>query len=150
MKVILLTDVANLGKKNDILDVNDGYAKNFLFKTKKAIAYTDGSLKKLSKELEHQKEIHDEEVYQANLLKDELESKEIMFSLKSNHGNAFGKISSKQLIEEINKTNKLINKYMLKKAHEWGLGNHIVEIELHKEVIAKVKINVVGQENAIN
>ncbi|MGL4950343.1 MAG: 50S ribosomal protein L9 [Mycoplasma sp.] len=142
MKVILLTNVANLGKKDDIVEVNDGYAKNFLFKTKKAIAYTEGSLEKLSKQLEEQKEVHDQEVADAVVIKNELESKPLTFYLKSNHGHAFGCISSKQLIEEINKDKKIINKYMLKKEHEWGLGPNTVEIELHKEVVAHIKINV--------
>ncbi|MGL4947949.1 MAG: 50S ribosomal protein L9 [Mycoplasma sp.] len=145
MKVILLTDVANLGKKNDIVDVNDGFAKNFLIKKKQAIAYTDGSLKKLAKELEHQKEIYNQDVYQANLLKNKLEAIEVVFHLKSNNGIAFGHISAKEFIEKINEKEKLINKYMLKKQHEWGLGQQTVEVELHKDVVANIKINVIGK-----
>ncbi len=141
MKVILLKDVPNLGKKNDLVEVNDGYAKNFLFKKKLAVPNTQTSVDRLNKDLEHEQELYQEGVYEAELLKKKLESLSPTFYLNSNHGNAFGEISAKHLIEEINKDEKLITKYMLSEKG-WGLGPHNVKIKVHKDVVAIVKINV--------
>ncbi len=56
MKVILLKDIRKLGKKDDVVEVSDGYARNFLFKNKSAIAYTKGSAKVLDKQMEERAE----------------------------------------------------------------------------------------------
>lgn len=145
MKVILLADVPNLGKKNDIVEVNDGYAKNFLFKKKLAVQENKISLEKLNDDLIHQKEEYERQVYEAELLKQKIESLKPVFYLKSNHGHAFGKISAKELIETVNKDEKLINKYMLNEK-EWGLGPHKIHLSLHKEVKAILTINVLEKE----
>ncbi len=144
MKVILLKDVANVGKKNDIVETSDGYARNFLIKNKLAIQYSKGSLESLQKRIEKIKSDHDADVLEASLLKKELEEKEYIFHLKSNKGKSFGQISAKQLIDEINKTRKIVNKYMIMGDHCWDIGNHVVLFKLHNEVIAKVRINIIG------
>lgn len=146
MKVILLSDIPNLGKKNQVVEVNDGYGKNFLLKTKRAIVYTETSANVLSNQIEKQNDDYAKEVYEANLFKQKLESKDYVFYLKANHGNAYGHISAKELIDKINEEEKLVNKYMLKKEHEWGLGPHRVEFSVHKDVIAIIKINVMEQK----
>lgn len=145
MKIILLEDVVNLGKKNQIIEVNDGYAKNFLFKKKLAVAYTKSSLNKLNLDLKHIEEEHELEVYEANLLKQKIENMNLNFKLHANHGKAFGTISVKQLIDEINKQEKIVTKYMFYEK-EWGLGPHNIEIHIIKEVTAILKINVLEQE----
>lgn len=146
MKIILLTDVPNLGKKNDVLEVNDGYAKNFLMKTKKAVAFSPTAVQRLKTELKDQETNYQEEIFQSKLLKQELENLELTFYLRSNHGNVFGHISSKELIDKINEHGKKVNKFMLVKTHEWDLGQHEIELQLHKEVTAKIKITVLEQK----
>lgn len=144
MKVILLANVDKLGKKNDIVEVNDGYAKNFLIKKGLAIQDTKNSLQKLNEQLDQEKQIYEASVYEANLLKQKLEELDLVFYLHSDHhGNSFGKVSNKELIDQINKNEKLINKYMLLEKCELGLGQHFVKIKLHDNVIANVKVNVV-------
>lgn len=146
MKIILLTDVANLGKKNDVLEVNDGYAKNYLIKTKKAVVFSPTAVQRLKAELKDQETDYQEEIFQCKLLKQELENLELTFYLRSNHGNVFGHISSKELIDKINEHGKKVNKFMLTKDHEWDLGPHTVTLQLHKEVTANIKINVLEQK----
>lgn len=146
MKVILLEDVPNLGKKNDLVEVNDGYAKNFLFKKKLAVANTQTSVQRLNKDLEHEQELYQEGVYEAELLKKKLESLTPTFYLNSDHhGNAFGEVSAKHFLDEINKDEKLITKYMLQ-AKGWGLGPHQVKVQVHKDVVATIKINVLEKK----
>lgn len=145
MKVILLADVAKLGKKNDVITVNDGYAKNFLIKQHLAVSHTASAATRLNKDLAADQQVRERAVADAFLLKQKIENLEFIFYLNSNQGHAFGAISSKQLLDKINETEKLVTKYMLKTEHQWGLGKHLVELQLHKEVTAKLKIKVMEQ-----
>lgn len=146
MKVILLEDVKNVGKKHEIVEVSDGYATNFLVKTKKAVIYTQKSKAILEKDLEIIESNEQQKILEASLLKDELEKKIFKFSLKVNNLRTFGSITNKQIIDEINSEQKLISKHMITKPHSLGIGDHYVDVELHKKVIAKIKI-VVESEN---
>lgn len=142
MKVILLEDIKGLGSKNTIVEVADGYAKNFLIKQKKAVAYTTTSQQILNQNLEALQAQKQEAILQATLLKEELESKVLYFSLKANNLQTFGNISNKQIIEELNKDTKVVTKHMLTKPHALGIGEHIVQVQVHKQVIANIKVVV--------
>lgn len=76
------------------------------------------------------------------MLKEELESKVLYFSLKANNLQTFGNISNKQIIEELNKDTKVVTKHMLTKPHALGIGEHIVQVQVHKQVIANIKVVV--------
>ncbi len=142
MKVILLKDVANVGKEKDIVEVNDGYAKNFLIKQKLAVQYSSRAQEKLSAQI-------DEENYQEELkrqdalkIKGELESVTYHFTLKTQGQNVFGSISSKELLEEINKKHKVVTKYMLIDFNPLHIGLHVVKIKLACDVVAEIKVEV--------
>ena len=142
MKVILLKDVANVGKEKEIVEVNDGYAKNFLIRQKLAVQYSAKAVEKLNEQI-------DEENYQAELqrqdalkIKSELESRTYEFTLKAKGPNVFGSISSKELIDAVNTNKKLINKYMLIDFQPLHVGLHIIKIKLSSDVIAEIKANV--------
>lgn len=147
MKIILLKDVKNLGVKNDILDVSDGYAKNFLLKEKLAIAFSSSTAKTLNEKLANDYENYLINLEEAKKLKWMLESKTYQFTLKTHNGNQFGKISSKQLIDEINGEQNLVNKFMLQKTHTWNIGDSIIEFKIHPDVIANVKISITEINN---
>ena len=144
MKVILLKDVKGQGKKDQIIDVSDGYGNNYLLKNKLGVLYTKGSNKILQKELSDRKHIEDELVKSLNEIKDKLNGKTIKFKVKTGvNDKVFGNISSKQIYAELKKSGYNIDKKCIKiqnSIHE--LGVHEVLIELHKQVKFNIKVVV--------
>ncbi|MBR1413150.1 MAG: 50S ribosomal protein L9 [Bacilli bacterium] len=143
MKVILLKDVKKQGKKDDIIEVSDGYANNYLIKNKLAVAYTKTSNQILNQELETRKEEEQKRIDEFNKIKAKLENKDITFKVKTGeHDRVFGNISTKQISDELKKLGFDIDKKLLRLSHTIDtLGVHKVLIELHKQV--KFNINVV-------
>lgn len=143
MKVILLQDVKGKGKKDDIIDVSDGYAKNYLIKNKLGVLYTKGSQKVLESELETRKQKEDVLVAELTKIKEKLENKNINFKVQTGkEDKVFGNVSTKQICEEIKKLGFNIDKKCIKLDGSINsLGVHKVLIELHKKV--KFYINIV-------
>lgn len=144
MKVILLKDVKKQGKKDDIIEVSDGYANNFLIKNKLAVPYSKKSKEVLDTELEVRRINEENLIIECEKIAKELEKKRIVFDVKvGSNGKIFGSISSKQIHEELKKLGFNIDK---KNIHlEYGidtLGVHLVEINLHKQVKAKITIEI--------
>lgn len=145
MKVILLQDVKKQGKKDEIIDVSEGYANNFLIKNGLAVAATESSKKKLNRELELRKQEEQALIKECQKMASELAKVNLTFQVKTGaQDKVFGTISSKQINEELNK--KGYNKIDKKKIRVTNpidmLGTHNVEIELHKEVVATIKVTL--------
>lgn len=143
MKVILLEDVKGKGKKDDIINVSDGYGKNYLLKNKLGVLYTEGSKKVLDKEIKVRQDREDALVSDLTKIKEKLENKNIKFKVKvGKEDKVFGNISTKQISEEVKKLGFNIDKKCIKPdGNIDSLGTHRVLIELHKKV--KFYINVV-------
>ena len=144
MKVILLKDVKKQGKKDEIIEVSDGYANNFLIKNGLAIKLTEGSKNKLSFEIEKRKDEDDKKVEELTKLKKELEGKKISFTVKSGEsGKIFGTISSKQISDELKKMGYNIDKKVIEIDHIIDtLGTHKVKLNVHKRVSIELTIVV--------
>ena len=144
MKVILLKDVKKQGKKDDILEVSDGYAQNFLIKNGLAVKYTTESKNILDKELKVRKDNEQALIADCKNIKEQIEKLELTFKVKTgSSGKVFGSISSKQIAEELAKKNIIIDKKTIKIDNPIDtLGVHMVNINLHKKVVAQVKIIV--------
>lgn len=144
MKVILLKDVKKQGKKDQIIEVSDGYANNFLIKNGLAVKYTETSKNRLSNELE--KRALDEKllINECNMLKAKIEKLTLTFKVKvGKNGKIFGSVSSKQIAEELEKKGINVDKKTIEINHPIdSLGIHEVDIKLHKSVIAKANIAV--------
>ncbi|MDE6289147.1 MAG: 50S ribosomal protein L9 [Ureaplasma sp.] len=145
MKVILVKDVPKLGKKNEIIEVSDGYAKNFLFPKKIAVSTSDKNIDQLNRDLDEIKNQDNLNREQFTLLKNQLEDKEYNFFLTVNNGKPFGSINNKQILELVNKDAKLIDKFMFVESHKLTLGNYIVKITLYKDIVANLKVNVLAK-----
>ncbi len=143
MKVILLEDVKKVGNRNEVVEVSQGYANNFLFKQKLAVEADKANMRALKKRVAEEDANYAAEVKAAEDLKTELESKEFVFKLKSGkNGQVFGSVSSKQINEELKKQGYKINKRGILSDPINHLGYDKVKIELHKEVIAEIKVKV--------
>ncbi|MFA6777269.1 MAG: 50S ribosomal protein L9 [Bacilli bacterium] len=144
MKVILLQDVKKQGKKDDVIEVADGYAQNFLIKKGLAIKYTAGSKTYLEKKLKAERKKTEKNIKEANLIKAKLEKLEIVFKVKTGkEGKMFGSISAKQIVDELLKKDLKIDKKTIKIDGSIDtLGHHQVKLNLHKKVCAKLKIQV--------
>ena len=142
MKVIFLKDVKGQGKKDDIKEVKDGYAENFLIKNGYAIKYSNRSKEILDNQIEDRNEKEKELIKECEEIKKKLESKTYTFKVKSGkEGKVFGSVSSKQISDELNKQGfKIDKKKILINDALTTLGHHNVKIELHKKVIAEIKI----------
>ena len=144
MKVIFIKDLKKQGKKNDIKEVSDGYATNYLIKNGYAVKYTKTSSSILNKDLEQKKIKDEKDIEEASIIKEKLEKITLKFTVKSNNGKVFGSISTKQIQEELLKHKINIDKKKIKVKESLStLGTHIVNINLHKKVEAELKVQLV-------
>lgn len=149
MKVILLSDVKKQGKKGDIIEVADGYARNFLFKQKLAVEATKKSMEILDEQnLQHTLE---EKQLEANAeeLKKRLEKITLEFKMKSgNGGRVFGSVSTKQIAEQLLKEHdiKIDKRKVVDTAAITSLGYSEIKVDLYKnKVIGIIRVHVSEQ-----
>ena len=143
MKIILLKDVKKQGKSGDILEVKNGYG-NFLISKGDAVVATKVSVNILDKENKEREANELLNIKKCEEIKAKLEKTNISFKVKTGaQDKVFGSISPKQIVEELNNKGFKIDKTQIKLDTPLStLGTHIVHIELHKKVIANVKINL--------
>ena len=145
IKVILKETIKGVGKKDEIVEVKDGYANNFLFSQNKAVPATPENINKLNSKNEKIKKNHDNDVRKANELKEQLNSKEILLKVKAgNNGKVFGSVGGKEIAEAIKEqlNIEVDKKKVSTDARMKELGLHTVELKLHSEVKANLKVRV--------
>ena len=103
MKVILLSDVNKVGKKGEIKEVSDGYARNFLIARKLAVVATEASCNVLKKQNEEAAKLDEESRKKAQALALELAKREFVFNVNAKNGNVFNSVSTKAIAEELKK-----------------------------------------------
>lgn len=144
MKVIFIKDLKGQGKKNEVKEVKDGYGMNFLVKNGYAVLATESNMHNLQKQTATAALEESLLVKEMEDLKKELEKK--VFTFIANTGKQdqmFGQISSKQIKKKLNDEGYQIDKTKIMMESITTLGVHNVNLELHKDVIATIKIKVV-------
>lgn len=148
MKVILLQDVKKLGKKGDVIEASDGYARNYLFPRKLAEEATNNNLHILNNKKENERKQKLAEIEAAQKLAGELKGKEVKISAKvGDNGKLFGAITSKDVAELINQQYKIkVDKKKIVMDTIKVAGGYEIEVKLYPEVSTKMKVIIVPQE----
>ncbi|GIP65046.1 50S ribosomal protein L9 [Virgibacillus pantothenticus] len=145
MKVIFLKDVKGKGKKGDVKNVSDGYARNYLLKNNLAQEATPANLKALEAKKKKQKQLEQEEKEEAIHLKDKLADLTVELTAKSGDGGRlFGSITSKQISEALEKNHgyKIDKRKIELESPIRSLGYTNVPVKLHPEVSGSIKVHV--------
>lgn len=146
MKVILLSDVKNVGKKGQVVEVSDGYGRNFLIARKLAVPETKKSKEILAQQNLDAAKKEEQLEKEANILKEKLKDIVVEFKVKTgNGGRVFGNVSSKQVVEELKKTHNIVidkRKFFdIKEAT--ALGTTLMKVDLYKnKVIGVVNVHL--------
>ena len=146
MNIVLLEDVKALGKKGEVVKVNDGYARNFILPKKLGVEATPKNLNDLKLQKANEANVAAEQLAAAKELGKQLEEASVTLSIKAGEGGrAFGSVSSKeigkaigdQLGLEIDKKKIVLNDPIK------SIGSFEVPIKLHKDVTARLAVKVV-------
>jgi large subunit ribosomal protein L9 len=145
MKVILIQDITNLGKKGDIKEVSDGYARNFLLPRKLAQTVTDSAIKNMeNKKDQEAKEVQDR-LDSLKKLAGSLNKKEFVIKCKEKGGKLFGSVSEKDIAKALNdmgieiEESSVILEAPLKKT-----GEYSINLKLEKDIISRIKLKIQG------
>lgn len=144
MKVIFIKDLKKQGKVDEIKEVADGYATNFLIKNGYAVKYTKASNDRLNDDIKKRNDKEKADIKLANEIKKKLEKENLVFEMSSGKdGKTSGSISSKQIAEKLSDIGYKIDKKEINiNLPINSIGIHIIKVVLHREVIADLKVTV--------
>lgn len=145
MKVILKQDVEKIGKRGEVVEVKDGYARNFLFPQNLAVEATSKNLKQLKRQMAAIEKKNAEDLAQAQEQAKKIEAVQIEVSLKAGEGGkTFGSISSKEIADVLKtKVDFDVDKKKIQIEESIkSIGTHIVTVKLHPEVTCELKVKV--------
>jgi len=145
MKIILLQDEKKLGKKGDIINASDGYARNYILPKGIGVEATAANINDLKLQKANEKKIADEKLAQAQALSEKLSSLTVTTSIKTGAGGrSFGSVSSKEIAEECSRQHGITldkKKIVLDDAIKTP-GMYTVQVKLHPQVTASLSVKV--------
>ena len=145
MKVILLEDIKGVGKKDEVINASDGYARNFLFPKKKAIPADNGNMSRLNDKKASQAHKKELELNEAKEIANKIDKIELKLKVKAGeNGKIFGGVTNKEISEELKKAENLDidKKKIILKENIKTLGRFNVDIKLYEGVTAKLTVIV--------
>jgi len=144
MKVILKEDVKKLGSKGDVVDVADGYARNYLFPRALAAEATKGKMKEIKEQEAKKKRLKSEKREEAEKLKSKLESEKFVLKVKAGEqGRLFGSVNTKDIAEAASEKGYNIDKRKIELNDSIkNLGVHNIKVKLYDDITAELKIDV--------
>ena len=145
MKVILLQDIKNVGKKDEIINANDGYARNFLFPKNLAIEATKDNLLKLQAKKDSKAHKKNLEIEEFKKQAEKINKLELEIKVKAGeNGKIFGGVTSKEISEELNKqyTIQVDKKKIVLKETIKNIGRFTVDIKFGDGINAKLTLNI--------
>ncbi len=145
MEVILLEDVKTLGKKGDLVKVNDGYARNFIIAKKLGVEATNRNINDLKLKKANEEKIQLELLEEAKGLAKKIEEKPIVLEIKAGEGGkTFGSISTKEIATAVTSQFgfEIDKKKMSLTEPIKSIGTHLVTVKVHKDVTAKLTVKV--------
>lgn len=149
MKVILLEDVKSLGKKGELVNVSDGYARNYVLPKKLGVEATPANMNDLKLQRQNADRVAQEQLETAKQLAETLETKEVVVRMRSGEGGrAFGSVSSKEIASAAKEQCGLEldkKKIQLPEAIK-ALGVYEVSIKLHPKVTGRLRVKVVEED----
>ena len=147
MEVILLQDLANLGFKNDIVRVRDGYGRNYLIPNRLAIIANDSNRKQLEENLKQQARKLAQLKADAEALQQKLAAIVLTVPVKANeNGKIFGAVTSQQLVDALAAMDITVDRKVITMPEAKELGEYEATARLHREVKAEIKFNIVAAE----
>ena len=145
MKVILLQDIKNVGKKDEIINSSDGYARNYLFPKKLAVEATKDNLNQLKARQETAKRKKEQEKEEAKQLAEKLKKITLSIQVKAGeNGKIFGGVTAKEIAENLKEQQniEIDKKKIIVKETIKALGNYSVEIKLYEGISANLAVSV--------
>ncbi len=146
MKIILLEDVKSVGKKGELVEIKDGYAKNFIIPKKLGIEATNANMNNLKLQKKNEEKIAQEQLESAQALAAEIEKMTVKLEIKAGEGGkTFGSVSSKEIAKAVSdQYGKEIDKKKIQMPEDAikTAGVHEVVVKLHPKVSAKLKVQV--------
>lgn len=150
MKIILIEDVQNLGYKDDVVEVKNGYARNFLLPTKKAILATESALKQLAEKQKQQAQKMAKIKADAEALAAAVKAAGALeFAVKaSEEGKIYGSVSNAQVAEALAAKGANVEKKQIVLDNIKVLGEYVAVAKLHREVSVEIPVKVVAEAAA--
>lgn len=145
MKVVLLEDVKSLGKKGDLVEVSDGYGRNFILPKKKGVEATAKTMNDLKLQKQQQDKMAAKQLEEAKALAEKVEAAQVVLKVKTGEGGkVFGSVSTKEIAAGAKEQwgLELDKKKMVLEEPIKSCGNHIVPVKLHRDVTANLTVKV--------